>query len=509
MLTLIDNFLNRITMYRLVLYFLTALIMAAMGLGAAGILPYSPILLLYSVALITVACWLTNVVFSKFFDAPTNVESTYITAFILVLIITPPVSFVDFQFLEIAFWASVLAITSKYIIAIRRKHIFNPAAFGVALTALALSQFASWWVGTISMLPFVLIGGLLVTRKTLRADLVLSFLIGVTFSSLILYLSAPAILLTNAWKLLLTTQIPFFAFVMLTEPLTTPPKRSMRIVYGVITGFLSAPWVHLWSFYFTPELALLAGNVFSYLVSPKTKLLLKLKEKIAVATDTYDFRFTPDRKLKFRPGQYLEWTLGHPHPDSRGNRRYFTISSAPTEKDLAIGIKFNPQSSSFKKNLLSMKPGGTLVASQLSGEFLLPDDPAAKIVLIAGGIGVTPYRSMIKDLLDRGERRPIVLFYSNRNPADIAYKDVFDEAASKLGIKTVYTLTDRESVPGGWSGYTGYIDEQMIRKEVPDFLKRHFYLSGPHSMVIAFDKTLRAMGVHRSKIIQDFFPGFA
>lgn len=506
MLQSLDNVLNRVTMYRLTVYVLAGLIAAAMLLGWLGMIAVSPWLLLFSLAYITAICIIVNAVFARMFDAHPNVESLYITALILALILSPPKVFLDGAFLELAGWAAVWAMASKYMFAIRRKHLFNPAAFGVAVTALFLGASASWWVATLPLVPFVLIGGLILTRKIQRFDLVLSFLIVATLVSVRWGVGT---FFPDLWRTSIDVPLFFFAFVMLTEPLTTPPTRPRRIAYGALTGLLFAPWAHIGSLYFTPELALLAGNIFSYLVSPKAKLLLTLRKKIQVSADTYDFWFTPDRPLAFKPGQYLEWTLPHDKPDNRGNRRYFTISSSPQERGIAMGVKFHENGSSYKKKLLALRPGDTMSAGQLSGDFTLPGNPETKLAFIAGGIGVTPFRSMIRSLIDRNERRPVVLFYANRKPEDIAYRDVFDEAQKKLGIKTVYTLTDSQSVPRGWDGYTGYISEQMIRSELPDYRERHFYLSGPRSMIVAFEKLLQTMGVHKSRITMDFFPGFA
>ena len=136
MLDYIDSKLNMITMYRLVLYYLFGLLAVAVIFGYLGFISYSPLSLVLSTIFITLICWLTNLVFSKIFEAQTNVESVYITALILVFIINPPVSFADTSFLILASWASVLAMASKYILAIRKKHIFNPAAVAVVLTAL-------------------------------------------------------------------------------------------------------------------------------------------------------------------------------------------------------------------------------------------------------------------------------------------------------------------------------------------------------------------------------------
>ncbi len=508
MLSWIDGYLNKVTMYRIVLYELLVLLGFSVVYATVGFIHYSALAILFSTLFITLVSLGANVVCARVFKATTNAESAYITALILALIIAPPSSPTDGAYFSLAIWAAIWAMAVKYVLAIRNKHVFNPAAFAVALTALAFGQSANWWVATPSMLPVVLIGGFLVTRKIRRNDLVGSFLAAVLLS-----IAASAIVQGVAigpfvLKALVQTPILFFATVMLTEPLTTPPTRTLRFWYGAIVGFLFAPWVHVGSLYSTPELALLVGNAFSYAVSPKQKLLLTLKEKVTTANQTMDFVFSSDRPMPFAPGQYLEWTLGHDHPDSRGNRRYFTIASAPTEEDIRLGVKFYPNGSSFKNALATMSVGDTLVASQLTGDFVLPKDPGEKLAFIAGGIGVTPFRSMIKDLVDRNETRSVVMLYANKTREDIAYADVFQDAKA-VGVRTINVVADPKAVPADWSGRTGQIDEAMIRADVPDFLDRRWYLSGPHGMVVAFDKTLRRMGVRKSKIKKDFFPGFA
>lgn len=491
-------------MYRLLLYYLLFLIAAGMGLGFFGLLQINPWLLLLSTITLVIICWLVNLLFASVFEAPTNVESLYISAFILALIITPVFSFSGIMFLV---WASIWAMASKFIFAINKKHVFNPVAFAVVLTAFVLGESASWWVGTLYMAPFVIIGGLMIVRKIRRFDLVLSFLITSLAIILLIAFFRGNNLLTTANNVVFGTPLLFFAFVMLTEPLTTPPTRLLRILYGAIVGFLFTPLVQIGSVYFTPEIALLVGNIFSYLVSSKEKLVLKLKEKVQIGTDAYDFIFEDPEKFYFHPGQYMEWTLPMKSTDSRGNRRYFTLSSSPTEEDIRIGVKFNENSSAFKKQLKNLKEGDVMVASQLSGEFTLPHDHTKKLVFIAGGIGITPFRSMLKYLVDRKEKRDITLFYSCRNFSDVAYQKVFDEAQKELGIKVICTITD--ATPSNWKGKTGYVDEKMIKTEVPDYKERMFYLSGPHSMVTAFEETLKKMGVKDTHIIIDYFPGFA
>jgi Na+-transporting NADH:ubiquinone oxidoreductase subunit NqrB len=149
MTNLIDNILNRITMYRLVLYYLIFLVVAAVALSLFGLLPFQPLDLLVSLSVLVFVCWVANSTFARVFNVPANTESLYITAFILALIITPRSPGQTLAAGSVfPLWAGVWAMASKYILAIRRKHIFNPAAVAVALAALTLNQAASWWVGT-------------------------------------------------------------------------------------------------------------------------------------------------------------------------------------------------------------------------------------------------------------------------------------------------------------------------------------------------------------------------
>jgi ferredoxin-NADP reductase len=166
-----------------------------------------------------------------------------------------------------------------------------------------------------------------------------------------------------------------------------------------------------------------------------------------------------------------------------------------------------PKPSTFKKALTEMKNGTKIVASQLSGDFVMTEKPEEKLVLIAGGIGVTPFRSMVKNMIDLNLEKDIVLFYSNVMAEDFVYKDIFSQAV-KNGLKTVYILTDRARAPVNWKGKTGYINAQMIESEVSDFKNRRYYLSGPTAMVNSYKKLLASLGISQNQIVTDYFPGF-
>ena len=152
-----------------------------------------------------------------------------------------------------------------------------------------------------------------------------------------------------------------------------------------------------------------------------------------------------------------------------------------------------------------MAPGDTIYASHVAGSFTLPADRNRKLAFLAGGIGITPFRSMLQYLLDRNEARPIVVLYGSEGQHDIAYRDVLHAAERELGVRTVHAVARG----AGHGQYPGFIDEKLIQKAIPDYLERTFYISGPQAMVRDIREMLRSIGVRRSRIKVDFFPGFA
>ena len=505
MLKAVDDLLDHVTMYRLVLYYLIALLAAAFLLSLFGVVPQNPASIAFTSVLILGVSWGTNRLFARVFEAPANVESIYITALILALIVAP-VGATDVLGIGAVVFVAVWAMASKFIVAVNRKHLFNPAAFAIAVAALLLDRPATWWAaGNLPLLPFILVGGFLMLRKLQRFDLAAAFLAVNLAATLVV--TTPDHYAMALRELLGYSPVFFFLFVMVTEPLTAPQARWSRIAYGALVGFLSAPSVHLGSFYLTPEIALVIGNLFTWAVGPRARLTLTLRRIEQSARDSYDFVFRPDRKLAFQPGQYLEWTIPADHTDSRGNRRYFTIASAPTERDIRLGVRFYPRPSTFKRALADMQKGDTIVAAQLAGSFTLPGNKREKLAFIAGGIGITPFRSMVQYLIDRDEPRSIVLLYGAERLADLAYTQVFEEARQQLGTHVVYSVASNEELPEGI--HRGFISTDLIREEIPDWRERTFYLSGPRAMVVVFQKELREIGVHRSRIKVDFFPGFA
>jgi glycine betaine catabolism B len=506
-LRLVDRFLNTTTMYRLLLYILIALVLVAALFGGIGLVPFNALYILASAAFLVALSVLANWGFARIFHAPTNVESAYLTALILALIINPDAPGSSLVTLAVA---AIAATASKYLLAFRRRHVFNPAAIAVVITSYALNRPPTWWVGAPALLPFVIIAGVLIVRKIRRLELEWSFFV-TYFAALLVFAMVKRLdVATEVRQTLLRSPLLFLAFVMLTEPLTLPPTRRLRMVYGALVGLLIVPQAHLGGLYFAPEVALVVGNVFAWLVGGKANQMMRLKERRPVSGQSEEFVFQQERALRFRPGQYLEWTLPHDHPDSRGDRRFFTITSPPRGDAVAIGVEFKDPSSSFKKRLRAMEPGARIAAGHVQGDFVLPGDPQQKLVFLAGGIGVTPFVSMLRDLLERGEKRDIVVLVTNRDETSAAYRDVFERAREKLGVRTVFTLTGpADTLPAGWTGKTGRIDETFLREEVPDYWERVFYICGSQHLVSGMKRVLSRMGVERGNMRSDFFPGLA
>lgn len=496
MFKFLDKFLNSITMYRLMMYGLCIEAGLAIVFAAFGWISYAPLQMVMSLAILIAVSAGANNLFGKLTRAAVNAESVYITAFLLFFILDPRVtSFLSVGLLALA---AVIAQASKYLFAIGRKHVFNPVAISAVLLNLFGVSLVMWWVATPIMLPFVLVFGLMVARKIRGLQAVGAFAIsamlvgtlnGIPLSSLFL-----------SWPLV------FFGTMMLTEPRTAPAMKRDQIIFAALVGALFASLLQIGFIFLTPELALVLGNLFAFCVSSKDVVRLTFKSMTCETEQICDFVFTSDKKISFKAGQYLEWTLPLQKTDSRGNRRYFTIASAPSDEEIRLGVRVDrAHSSAFKQQLLAMKPGDQLVASHLAGEFILPKDPAQKMVWIAGGIGITPFRSMIRELVATKQTRDVVLFCCINTENDCAYKAEFDELCGKAGVRESCVIAKPSPT---WQGKSGFITKEIIEKEIPDYATRLFYFSGPPMMVQNYVKLVKSMGVSGKQIKVDYFPGF-
>lgn len=498
----LDLALNRVTMYRLVVYGLGGLGCVSFLLAAGGRLAFSPPYMAASLVTLLVSAYAANRVFAGIWQIPTNSESWLITALILFFLLTPATHAAGLLPLAVA---GILSSASKFVLAWRGKHIFNPAALAAAFMSFSNLGPASWWVGTSALFPFMAVLGFLVVRKVRRFPMVIVFGVVALVLQYILFAMHNLPVDVGMKHAITASPLVFLATIMLTEPATMPPRRGQQIVFAILVAVL---YVTAWTvgpFVIYPEVALLLGNVFAYLVSPKFRLRLELKEVQQISERVYNYIFLPDRKFSFLPGQYMEWTLAGVPFDHRGNRRTFTIASSPTEDTVQVGLKYYEPSSTYKYEFSRLQAGDVVYASQLAGNFTLAGNENRKLAFIAGGIGITPFRSMVKYLSDTGAKCDIVLLYSVSDPAELAYKEELQEAAA-VGVKTIALS------PNADSGYPGVIpralSSELIAKTVPDYGERMFYISGPETMVQAAKGYLRSLRVSDLNIRTDHFSGY-
>jgi ferredoxin-NADP reductase len=445
----------------------------------------------------------THYVWKELTNAPANVESSIISVLILFFIFDPADTWQGGIALALT---AVLTISAKYVFVRHKLHLFNPVALGALLASLFSLSYATWWIGGVLFFVPVLIGGLLITQKIRRFPLVIVTVVTAYLAHLIVLFATGSFALEETWLFFLSYPILFFATVMVTEPLSTPAGRRRQLWYGACIGILSAIPFDFGFLYASLPLTLVIANSVFYPTTLRGRYTLVLKETREIAKSTYAFVFTSPRTLHFTPGQYLEWTLPHAQSDVRGIRRYFTIASSPTESEVILAARITEGASTYKQHLKSLKPGDTVTVTALSGDFILPPSmDTTPLVFIAGGIGITPFRSQIKYLIDTKVSRDTVLFYCNKTADDIAWRELWEEAKT-IGVRTVHVL---DTPPENWSDETGFVTGDMLRKYCNEPLTARYYISGPPGMVNGYRKMLKEIGVHDCNIVRDYFPGLA
>jgi ferredoxin-NADP reductase len=222
---------------------------------------------------------------------------------------------------------------------------------------------------------------------------------------------------------------------------------------------------------------------------------LTLVEKRQETADTKSFLFQPEGDFAWKAGEYLHYKLPHANPDERGIERYFSISTAPFEKRVMLTCRFAPKSSSFKRALDALPVGGKIESDSPEGDFVV-EDASKPLVFIAGGIGITPFRSILLDLDSRTQQPDIVLLYANRTE-DLPFRRELEAVAKRMTkLRIQYVVGDHR------------LDGNAIRNSVTDLVRRKIYVSGPEPMVESLDRTLNGLGISEAEIVNDFFPGY-
>lgn len=483
----LDLLTNRITMYRLIVYLLVVLATVAVVLSIFGVLDFDPFAMILGGVVLGATSVGINALFAYMFGVPRNSESALISALILFFLFTPPSS--PQGAVGMAFVAAIAA-ASKYLLAWKGRHIFNPAASAAVISGFVGLGFASWWVATGPLIIVTALLGCIILYKTRRMQMGLLYvavsIVAIVLTTLVQGRDVMAILpqLATSWPLV------FFACFMLSEPLTMPPRKYQRYLFAAGIAVIANTQWHVGGIFTSPEIALVIGNIYAFLCGQRGAIQLTLIARKQLSGGQIEYIFKPSRPLKHDAGQYIEIQLPHKNSDRRGVRRTFTIASAPGSKHIKLGIRHYQPSSTFKQALQTMEIGKTISATGIYGDFLLPADQSEKLLFVAGGIGITPFRSQLQWLLNNDQQRDGILLYSVREVTDAIYHDIL--MAKEHGIKTHVIA--------------GPVTGDVLRQYVPDIANRHVFVSGPPPMVDAVEAEVKRQGA--KKVSKDHFNGY-
>lgn len=233
-----------------------------------------------------------------------------------------------------------------------------------------------------------------------------------------------------------------------------------------------------------------------------------LIERRLVAEGTMAFHFEKPAHFVFTPGQFVDLTLLQPsETDAAGNTRAFSIASAPEELTLMVATRL--RDTAFKRELQRMPLGTTVRMEGPFGNLVLHADHARPAVFLAGGIGITPFRSMVVHAAMLRSPRRIVLFYSNRRPEDAAFLDELQALQEKNPHYTfVATMTQPEKSSRVWQGETGFINAALLSKHLVNVEKPIYYVVGPPGMVTGLRTMLKDAHIDDSDVRTEKFAGY-
>lgn len=226
------------------------------------------------------------------------------------------------------------------------------------------------------------------------------------------------------------------------------------------------------------------------------KVVLESIEDLSPVIKT--FWFKKPAGFNYIAGQFIELNLPH-KADSRGQKRWFTLSSAPSDDLLSITTKIILEASSFKKFLAKLNPGDEISMTDSMGDFVLPRKKDIPLVFVAGGIGITPFHSILKELSNKGEKRDITLIYAAKDKESLVFLDELSKSAKVLPLLS--------APPKDWTGLSGTLTAERIMQisEIND--QTRIYLSGPEKMVETITDKLKE-SVKPEQVVTDYFPGY-
>jgi len=232
----------------------------------------------------------------------------------------------------------------------------------------------------------------------------------------------------------------------------------------------------------------------------------RVAEKREVAKGTLLVLFDLlDEEVEFKAGQYFFVTLlDPPYDDERGARRHFSVVTSPNEHG-RLGFCTRLRDSAFKRSVIELPIGAEVEVEQPKGSFLLPEDTNQHYVFLAGGIGITVFRSMLHYIAEEDLPYRVTLIYSNRDRDSTPFLDELSELETRANLRLVLTMTEDPS----WNGETRRIGPELLRDHLADDLRSYAYLvAGPPPMVNAIVETLHDAGIPEERVSADRFSGY-
>jgi ferredoxin-NADP reductase len=234
----------------------------------------------------------------------------------------------------------------------------------------------------------------------------------------------------------------------------------------------------------------------------------ELISKEAVAEGTMAFHFKKPEGFEWKAGQSIDLTLiNPPETDSEGNTRAYSIAAAPHEGYISIASRM--RDTAFKRVLKNAELGLPVEIAGPFGSFTLHEKQSRPAIMLVGGIGITPFYSILKDATEKMLPHKIFLFYSNRRPEDAVFLEELAKIAQQnSNFVFVPTMTGMEKSSFAWSGEKGHITKEMIEKYISDRTDAIYYSAGPQAMVASMRKILNEMGVSDDDIRTEEFTGY-
>jgi ferredoxin-NADP reductase len=234
------------------------------------------------------------------------------------------------------------------------------------------------------------------------------------------------------------------------------------------------------------------------------RALIKEKREVAKGTLLVVFDLEGE-EVDFRPGQYFWVELpNRGRDDDKGLRRHISVVTSPTEGGV-LGLCTRLRDTAFKQTLAELQVGDEVDVEPPKGDYRLPEDTSTEYVFVAGGIGITVFRSMLRYIRDTGEPYRVTLVYSNRDRESTPFLDELLELERTLpGFRLVLTMTEDD----GWDGESRRVSAEMLQDHLDELASRMYLVAGPPPMVEAVVEELQSAGVPEEQILPDRFSGY-